>query len=193
MLLTLGIFLRDRDLRIQSSLIAILTVWRSWSTNFFLIGSLYGIPERLATTVPVIALLFVSQLLCLYRRELFPKAEEARRGLARLDANAQGIFSILGSFLLAILLFYEVRGNLLTMAWTIQGLVLMAAGFLLRERTLRLSGLGLFAVCLFKVFVIDLRGLETIYRILSFIVLGIILLLVSFAYTKYKDVIKRYI
>jgi hypothetical protein len=192
-LLTLGIFLRDRDLRIQSSLIAILTVWRSWSTNFFLIGSLYGIPERLATTVPVIALLFISQLLCLYRRELFHKPAEAQRGLARLDAHVQGIFSILGGFLLATLLFFEVRGNLLTVAWTIEGLGLMAAGFLLRERTLRLSGLGLFAVCLFKVFVIDLRGLETIYRIFSFIVLGIILLLVSFAYTKYKDLIKRYI
>ena len=192
-LLTLGIILRNRDLRIQGCLIAILTVWRSWSTNFFLVGSLYGIPERLATTVPVIALLFISQLLCLYRRELFPKAKEAQRGLARLDAHAQGIFSILGGFLLAILLFFEVRGNLLTVAWTIEGLGLMAAGFLLRERTLRLSGLGLFAVCLFKVFVIDLRGLETIYRILSFILLGIILLLVSFAYTKYKDLIKRYI
>jgi len=192
-LLTLGILLRDRDLRIQSCLIAILTVWRSWSTNFFLIGSFYGIPERLATTVPVIALLFISQLLCLYRRDVFPKAEEAQRGLARLDANVQGIFSILGGFLLAILLFFEVRGNLLTVAWTIEGLGLMAAGFLLRDRTLRLSGLGLFAVCLFKVFVIDLRGLETIYRIFSFILLGIILLLVSFAYTKYKDLIKRYI
>ncbi|MGH7473681.1 MAG: DUF2339 domain-containing protein, partial [Candidatus Methylomirabilales bacterium] len=192
-LLTFGILLRDRDLRIQSCLIAILTVWRSWSTNFFLIGSLYGIPERLATTVPVIGLLFISQLLCLYRRKLFPKAEEAQRGLARLDAHVQGIFSILGSFLLATLLFFEVRGNLLTVAWTIEGLGLMTAGFLLRERTLRLSGLGLFAVCLFKVFVIDLRGLETIYRILSFILLGIILLLVSFAYTKYKDLIKRYI
>ena len=192
-LLTLGIFWRDRDLRIQSCLIAILTVWRSWSTNFFLIGSLYGIPERLATTVPIIVLLYASQLLCLYGGKVPPESAEGRRGLARLDANTQEIFSILGSFLLAILLFYEVRGNLLTVAWTIEGLGLMTAGFLLRDRTLRLSGLGLFAVCLFKVFVIDLRGLETIYRILSFIVLGIILLLVSFAYTKYKDVIKRYI
>jgi hypothetical protein len=192
-LLTFGILVRDRHLRIQSCLIAILTVWRSWSTNFFLIGSLYGVPERLATTVPVIALLFISQLLCLYRRELFSEPEGAQRGLARLDAHVQGIFSILGGFLLAILLYFEVRGNLLTVAWTIEGLGLMAAGFLLRERTLRLTGLGLFAVCLFKVFVIDLNGLETIYRIFSFIVLGIILLLVSFAYTKYKDVIKRYI
>jgi len=47
--------------------------------------------------------------------------------------------------------------------------------------------------CLLQVFLIDLRGVETLYRILSFIVLGAILLVVSFAYTKYREVLKRYI
>ncbi len=194
-LLALGIFWRDRDFRVQSCLIAILTVWRSWSTNFFLIGSFYGFPERIATTVPVIVSLYASNLLSRYWQEAFPKAEEGQGmyTLERVDAYSRHLFSILASFLLAILLYYEVQGNLLTVAWTIQGLGLMAAGFLIRERTLRLSGLGLFAVCLLKVFLIDLSGLDMIYRIFSFIVLGIILLLVSFGYTQHKDVIKRYI
>ena len=86
-----------------------------------------------------------------------------------------------------------MQGNLLTIAWAIQGLVVLTLGFLVRDRTFRLSGLALLLVCLLKVFVIDLRGVETLYRILSFIVLGAILLLVSFAYTKYREVIKRYI
>ncbi len=39
----------------------------------------------------------------------------------------------------------------------------------------------------FKVFIFDLSALENIYRIISFIGLGVILLLVSFLYTRFKD------
>jgi uncharacterized membrane protein len=44
-----------------------------------------------------------------------------------------------------------------------------------------------------KVFLVDLRGVETLYRIFSFIVLGVILLLVSFGYTRYRSVVRRYL
>jgi hypothetical protein len=194
-LFALGVFWRDRDLRFQGCLIAILTFWRSWSTNFYLIGSLYGIPERVATTIPIIVVLYGAEFLSPYWQKAQDQPRETTRTgtLARLDALSQNLFSILASLLLAILLYYEVQGNLLTVAWTLEGLGLMAAGFLIRIRTFRLSGLGLFGACLFKVFLIDLRGVEIVYRIFSFIILGFILLLVSFGYTKYKDIIRRYI
>ncbi len=79
------------------------------------------------------------------------------------------------------------------MAWGAEGLVLLAVGFPLRDRTLRLSGLTLFMVCILKLFVYDLRNLETLYRILSFIVLGVILVGVSWAYTRFRDHVKRYL
>ena len=101
--------------------------------------------------------------------------------------------SVLASILLASLLFYTVEGNLLTIAWAVEGLLLLVAGFGLTERTLRPSGLGLLAICLFKVLIIDLRDVETIYRIFSFIVLGAILLGVSFVYTRYRHQLKRYL
>jgi len=194
-LFCLGTLWQARDLRFQAILIAILTFWRSWSTNFYLLGSFYGIPERIATTIPAIATLYALALLAFYcPGALAQGGEEVRPGLrARLDASPRHLLSILASLLLAILLFYEVQGNFLTVAWTVQGLGLIVTGFLIRERTFRLSGLVLFAVCLCKIFLIDLRGVETIYRIVSFIVLGIILLLVSFGYTRYRDTIKRYI
>jgi len=193
--LVLGIAWQDRDFRFQSYLAAALAFGRSWATNFYLTGSFYGLPERIATTVPVIAVLYVANACCLARRDAFARlgAGETAGRLALLDANARVLFSLLGTFLVTLLLYYEVQGNLLTIAWAIQGLVVLTLGFLVRDRTFRLSGLALLLVCLLKVFVIDLRGVETLYRILSFIVLGAILLLVSFAYTKYREVIKRYI
>jgi uncharacterized membrane protein len=56
---------------------------------------------------------------------------------------------------------------------------LLAAGFALRDRVLRLSGLALFLVCTLKLFFWDLRNLETLPRIVSFIVLGLLLVAVS--------------
>ena len=83
-LLALGIQWRDRDFRLQSYLIAALAFERSWATNFYLSGSFYGLPERIATTVPVIVALYAANALCLVKREAFPKrpprSEERRVG-----------------------------------------------------------------------------------------------------------------
>ena len=95
--------------------------------------------------------------------------------------------------LLTIVLFHEVSGALLTVAWGGEGVALLIAGFPLRDRTLRLSGLALFLVCILKLFLYDLRYLETLPRILSFIVLGLILVSVSWFYTRFRDQLQRYL
>ena len=70
-------------------------------------------------------------------------------------------------------------------------MVLLGIGFVARERLLRLQGLVLFLVCILKLFLYDLRNLETMYRILSFIALGLILLGVSWIYTRFRENIRR--
>jgi uncharacterized membrane protein len=100
-------------------------------------------------------------------------------------------FSILGTSLLTLLLFREVSGRVLTIACGFEGLLLLAAGFLAQERVLRLSGLALFFFCIGKVFFWDLSSLETLYRIISFIVLGLLLLGVSWIYTRFREQIRK--
>jgi uncharacterized membrane protein len=110
-----------------------------------------------------------------------------------LDRHARTFYSLLASVLLAVLLFYEVSGGVLTMAWGVEGLALLGAGFPLRDRLQRLSGLFLFLVCVMKLFFYDLRQLGTFNRILSFIVLGAILIAVSWIYTRFRNRIQRYL
>ena len=62
----------------------------------------------------------------------------------------------------------------------------MAAGFLLKDKVFRISGLSVFALLVLKILFVDLAGAETIYRILSFIVAGAILLVASLAYAKFS-------
>lgn len=93
--------------------------------------------------------------------------------------------------LVAALLYQEVSGGLLTTAWGTEALVLLGTGFVFRERPLRLDGLGMFLVCVLKLFLYDLRNLETPYRILSFIALGLILLGVSWVYTRFREQLQK--
>ena len=95
------------------------------------------------------------------------------------------------TFLAAALIYQEVSGGMLTISWGAEALALLSAGFVFRERPLRLQGLGLFLVCVLKLFLYDLRNLETPYRILSFIALGLLLLGVSWVYTRFRAQLQK--
>lgn len=68
--------------------------------------------------------------------------------------------------------------------WMAYGAALMVAGFHRGSSLLRWLALILLGLTVAKVFLYDLSALERIYRILSFIVLGIVLLAISFAYQR---------
>ena len=69
--------------------------------------------------------------------------------------------------------------------------MLLEVRFPLRDHVLRLSGLALLAVCTGKLFFWDLRSLDTLPRIVSFIVLGLLLVAVSWIYTRFRDQVQR--
>ncbi len=102
-------------------------------------------------------------------------------------------FSLLATTLLTLLLYYRISGSLLTMACGTEGVILLASGFPLRDRVLRISGLALLLACILKLFVWDLRHLETLPRIFSFIVLGVILLGVSWIYTRFRERVAKFL
>lgn len=87
----------------------------------------------------------------------------------------------------ATLLYEEASGGMLSIALGLEGIALLAAGFAAKERSLRLSGLALLLLCTIKLFAYDLSGLETVYRIASFLCLGVILMAASWAYTRFKS------
>ena len=99
--------------------------------------------------------------------------------------------SILATGLLTLLIYEKVQGRLLTVSLGIQGAALLAAGFLLSARIFRVSGLLLFLLCIAKLFIYDLRELDTVSRILSFVVLGVMLMAASWVYTRFRDKLSR--
>jgi uncharacterized membrane protein len=68
--------------------------------------------------------------------------------------------------------------------WMAYGAMLMVIGFFRRSAFVRWQALVLIAVTIVKVFVYDVSQLDRGYRIVSFIVLGVLLLAISFVYQR---------
>ena len=75
----------------------------------------------------------------------------------------------------------------LSLLWTLYAAAALAWGFLRSNRVLRYAALALFGLTVLKVFAVDLGAVKTAYRILSFLVLGVVLLLVSLVYQKRRQ------
>jgi len=83
-------------------------------------------------------------------------------------------------------------GFYLTASWSVLAFGLFAAGILLSERVYRWAGLGILAAALGRVVLYDVWKQETIYRVLTFMALGVVLLALGFLYNKYQDKIRKW-
>jgi hypothetical protein len=160
-----------QDLCWQSYALAAMAFARCWSANFYSPEMFAGFAGPVLIGATVIGCLYAAQM------------------LSDLDGRPRLFYSVLASLLLAVLLYYQISGSLLTVAWGAEGIALVAAGFPLRDRVLRLSGMALLLFCILKAFLWDMRHLGGLPRILSLMALGLILLAVSWVYTRFRDVL----
>jgi hypothetical protein len=166
-----GVLGNVRDLRVQSCTVALATLVLALWNNLF------GQADVVSDSAVIVA--------------LYASAWIAR-GLTDYERHTAPVLSSAASLLLATVLYNQVSGGLLTVAWGLEGVLLLGTGFAIRGRSLRLQGLTVLLACILKLFFYDLRNLETLYRILSFIALGVILLAVSWVYTRFRELVKRY-
>jgi hypothetical protein len=71
--------------------------------------------------------------------------------------------------------------------WGVMAFVLLVVGLSRRWRALRLAGLALFAATLAKIFLYDLSSLSSMARALSFLAVGMVLLLAAFVYQRVSE------
>jgi uncharacterized membrane protein len=79
---------------------------------------------------------------------------------------------------------YVAREMMLSASWVVYAAVLVVLGMRRRYAPVRYFAIVLFGIALLKVFLVDLETLGGIYRIAGFVVVGLILLVVSFLYQR---------
>ena len=77
----------------------------------------------------------------------------------------------------------------LSILWGVCSLLLIVLGIWKKKKYLRIGAISIFGVTLLKLFFYDISHLDTIAKTIVFISLGVLLLIISFLYNKYKQII----
>lgn len=79
----------------------------------------------------------------------------------------------------------------LSILWGVYALLLIILGIWKQKKYLRIGAIVLFGITLLKLFSYDIASLNTISKTIVFVSLGVLLLIISFLYNKYKSVISE--
>ena len=168
----------DRWVRVQASLRPVV-----WNPRFLagcllvVLAWLYG---QVAGTLPYLG-------------------ERARRllaGVGSVGAVILLLWNLSAEVLLAPLLETrfnptKIRSLALSLLWALYAFAAMAWGLWRDQASLRMGAIALFGITVLKVLIVDLAGLDALYRILSVLVLGAGLLIGSFLYALYARARRR--
>jgi uncharacterized membrane protein len=74
----------------------------------------------------------------------------------------------------------------LSILWGVYALALIVLGIWRHQKHLRICAIVLFGITLIKLFFYDITDLNTIAKTIVFVSLGVLLLIISFLYQKYR-------
>lgn len=135
------------------------------------------IPE-ISEVVQILGVVLLLVLLTGETRDIFGKEIQSLAGKSGLPGDSDRVTQL-----------ENLKQLSLSGIWLAFSIGLMVFGIWRRTRMLRLLAIVLFGFTILKVFIYDLSFLETLYRIFSFVALGLILLAVSYLYQKYRVLI----
>ncbi len=101
--------------------------------------------------------------------------------------NAKQLSIIISTAVLTILFLQKLSSFWLSTGLALEGLGLVAVGFILRDRLFRIPGLLVLALLVLKLLFVDLAKADTPQRIVSFIAAGIVFLIASYTYSKFAE------
>jgi Predicted membrane protein (DUF2339) len=150
-----------------------------WQSNLFRLG--------LASAILLAGLLFAFPLrrICASDERWAARPEFAKRPEQR--------FFFVPFALMIVTLGAELRSGNITLGWSLLGVAAFVFALLVGERSFRLGGLALLMLSVVKILFMDVWTLAPADRYTTLIVMGCALLLVSFLYTRFRDVFLKYL
>lgn len=167
-------------------------------TRFHAIGTWFS--DRVWYVAGACGILFACQAFAFplrARLAVEDKEDTSESGIApavsRFFRRPEQIYFFLPMILVTFLILQEVSTGRVTIAWGIEAVVAFLFALIVGERSYRLAGLSLLLGCVGKILVLDVWRQQRSDRYITFIILGVALLLVSFLYTRYSETINRYL
>jgi hypothetical protein len=180
MLLTLGVFVRGMAHNLFGS-------------GYFSEGDWRG---RYAVLGSAVAILFATLFFAFRLRNRYEAPENANvltKLISFATRRPEQLQFFIPVTLLTFMLAMKMRSGMVTVAWGFEGVLIILLALAVKERSFRLTGLGMLLLCVGKVMVMDAWGLQPRDRYITFIIIGTALLMVSFLYSRYRDAIRQFL
>lgn len=180
----LAVNFKSENLAVAAHVVGAITVvktllYDSWSLEGFDVTNILASTRVFSFVITIIALYFV--VFYLGKNVKKVGAHKSILGLYFVSAGALSVLIIL----------LEFEGFWISTGWALFAIISIVLGFIIKEKGLRFQGIVILGLTVIKVFLYDTRELGTLPRTISFIVLGVILLLASLLYSKYKDKLRE--
>lgn len=182
----------------QSTLLTIAIIWRGITHNLF--GSSYFDAQRwtgrFLVTGSAVALMFATLPLAFRLRAVHADSNEGLqrfRLLRTMTSYPDQLLFFAPILLLTLMLALRMRAGMVTVAWGLEGVIVFLFALAMKRRSYRLTGLVLLLLCVAKILAFDAWRLQPRDRYLTFIVLGAVLLGVSFLYSRYREMVRQYL
>jgi hypothetical protein len=143
------------------------------------IGALFVFGYSFANTDIAIVTLVLSALTAIQAvavRQLWKEEIFTTRTIATLSL-----------ILFIVFIGFNWDGFPVTLLWLLTAVVVFAWGFRMRSVSARMTAIVLIGVTLGKLLLFDSRTFSTIEKVIAYLVLGILLLIVSFFYQKFRQ------
>jgi uncharacterized membrane protein len=191
--------LKSKELAVTNAVLNVLTILAFLTQGLYVLSELratyilqdnkYFISGTMNIGIRYISLLFFALLITscyrLSKSEIFKvKFKTAFDYLLYI-----AILWVLSSELLHLLELNGLRTGYklgLSILWGVYALFLIGMGLWKNKKYLRIGAIALFAITLIKLFFYDISSLDNISKAIVFVSLGVLLLIISFLYNKYK-------
>ncbi|MCK4275175.1 MAG: DUF2339 domain-containing protein, partial [Phycisphaerae bacterium] len=77
----------------------------------------------------------------------------------------------------------------ITIVWGLYATSLLFIGFWRRLRAIRFAALGLFGLSALKLLLVDMIGIKDVYRIIAFLVVGLLIVVASYLYHRLEKLV----
>jgi uncharacterized membrane protein len=101
----------------------------------------------------------------------------------RLLTKALAAFSLL---LFIVFIAFRWEGVAVTLLWLLTAVLVFGSGVYLKSVSIRMSAILIIGLTLLKLLILDSQSFSPVQKIIAYVVLGILLLVVSFFYQKFK-------
>jgi hypothetical protein len=156
-----------------------------WTGRYKVLGS--------AAAILLACLPFAFRLRERYKAQAISKGWASKGWIGALVRRPEQLLFFAPVVLLTVMIALKTSAGMMTIAWGLEGVGIIMLALAVKQRSYRLTGLTILLLCVVKVLAKDAWGMATPDKILTFIILGAALLLVSFLYTKYRDTIRQFL